>query len=107
MNKEYDKILKIIEEKLELLNISIHQVNNQKNLEQMEMLNSLHKLISNKFEKFFSDVNFDVAINILIDLGFNKESAMEQYLKLLEEDRKKEFVYMDSQQIFDENKNTK
>lgn len=90
---EHEKLLEKIKEKLKKLeNDSSHYSDDE-----YERFKKLYRLINNNYGNFFSNIDINVAISILNDIGII-EGELELYQKLLKEEIHK-FVLVDENQI--------
>ena len=90
---EHEKLLEMIKKKIESLeNNSSHCLDDE-----YVRLKKIYGLVNNNYGNFFSNIDINVAISILNDIGIN-EDELELYQKLLKEEIHK-FVLIDEDQI--------
>ena len=97
MKQEYKKILNLLEQKIDFLD------SQRKNdsivaeiyMAEREKFCKLYKLISNEYQNFFSEVDMEIAIAILQDIGIDKQEVMNVYQNLIKEDIEQCYVLID------------
>lgn len=97
MKKEYNKILQLIESRINNLDNSAKNksINEDVYLFEREKFCKLYKLISNKYQNFFSEVTMEIALEILQDVGISKSEVMSIYQKLIMEDIDSQYILYD------------
>ena len=88
-NKVYEKLKEI--EKLES--------KDEEALKLERKYKSLYKLITNPYEFLFEDIDMELSIAILMDLGMTRSEAFKSYSKLLKENINQKYI------LINENKN--
>lgn len=97
MEQEYKKILNLLEQKIEFLDEQrkINSIVAEIYMIEREKFCKLYKLISNEYQNFFSEIDIEIAIAILQDIGIDENEVMNVYQNLISEDIEQCYVLID------------
>ncbi len=91
MMEEHEKLAKLLKEKIKFLE-SDHKSRNEKELKKF---NALYRLINNQYNTFFKELDINMALAILKDIGIKQEDLYEEYKRLVKEEIGKKYILMD------------
>lgn len=95
--EEHEKTKKAIEEKLK--QFESQGSTNENDQKEYKRLKLVQELMNDQYRSFFSEINMDLALKILMDLGKNKEEAIESYQKLMKETVKNKYRIIGNDEI--------
>ncbi len=99
MNREeHNKIISLIEKKKEILLMKkkYKTITETEYLNELDKFEKLQNLIADKYHNFFSDISFDVAVNILEDIGLEHNDAINSYVILIKEIKDSKYTLVEN-----------
>lgn len=92
MNK-HKKVEELIRKKIALLDQKKNKSNEDS--KELEKFKTLYRLVTNQYESFLEQINMDIAIAILEDIGIPQDEVLSMYNALMREEMDKKYILMD------------
>ena len=68
---------------------------NESEIEKEKRFKKIYELLNNQYEFLFEDIDMELAITILTDLGMTRKEAIKSYSNLIKESMNSKYILMD------------